>query len=140
MSAVFCAMSQIPVRRSFVVLQRATRLQTRVFMNLLRRSTGAFCPVTIFRLSTPRACRSFAIVHADTRSDVLNIVPSSVSATCDHSLFVEHGPCLVGGTLSIDQAYCNTRVKLHSGPTATGQLSCIASHEGRWCPLVRGIR
>lgn len=62
---------------------------------------------------------------ADHTLDMLNIASSSPSADDDLPTLAEHGPCLVGRTVSIDYAYFCTRVTLHRGPTATAQLACV---------------
>ena len=65
-------------------------------------------------------------LHApgDHSAEVLHV--ASPSAGSLPAPLLEHGPDLVGGTLLVDSNSYTTRVKLHSGPTATAQHSCIA--------------
>ena len=70
-------------------------------------------------------------LHApgDHSAEVLHVV--SPSAGSLPAPLLEHGPDLVGGTLLVDSNLYTTRVKLHSGPTATEQHSCIALLDSR---------
>ena len=40
-------------------------------------------------------------------------------------LLPEHGPCLVDGTVTVDDKCCTTKVQIHAGP-ARRQYGCVA--------------
>lgn len=65
----------------------------------------------------------------DHSTEVLHVASISTGALL--SPLLEYGPDLVGGTLLVDSSNYTTRVKLHSGPSATSQLSCSALLDSR---------
>ena len=38
----------------------------------------------------------------------------------------EHGPCLVGGIIALDDALVTTKIAFHSGPNALAPFGCVA--------------
>lgn len=60
----------------------------------------------------------------DHSAEVLHIASNSAGPL--PASVLEYGPDLVGGTLLVDNNTFTTRVKLHSGPSATAQHTCTA--------------
>ena len=61
---------------------------------------------------------------ADHHSDVLSVVDTQ--SRDGIASLPEHGPCLIGGTISIDDPTFTTRVQIHSGTTARARYACVA--------------
>ena len=64
----------------------------------------------------------FSDVPADNSPEVLAVGPG-----IDPSLALsEHGPCLVGGIITLDDASFTTKIAAHSGANALAPFGCVA--------------
>ena len=66
-----------------------------------------------------------AHVPRDHSAEVLAVTSAEYNEEDRVPLLAEHGPCLVGGVVTVDDASFTTRVKIHAGP-AKSQYGCAA--------------
>ena len=64
----------------------------------------------------------FSDAPADQSQDVLQIA----SGVGPGLALPEHGPCLVGGTVTLDDVSFTTKIAIHSGGDAMAPYSCVA--------------
>jgi len=64
-------------------------------------------------------------VPREKSTDVLAVRSDTNSSATTVPILPEHGPCLVDGTVTMDDKSYTTKVKIHAGP-ATCQYGCIA--------------
>ena len=90
-------------------------------------------PLTRLRLSA-RACPGppsefsihFSDAPADHSPDVLAVTSCAAPTSADTPSLPEHGPGLVGGTITLDDASFTTKITVHSGTTASTVFGCVA--------------
>ena len=81
------------------------------------RALARACPGPFSEFS---AC--FSDAPADSSPEVLAVTPG-----VDPSLLLpEHGPCLVGGVITRDDASFTTKITIHSGANALAPYGCVA--------------
>ena len=68
----------------------------------------------------------FSDAPADHSPDVLADPPYAVSALADAASLPEHGPGLVRGTISFDDAPFLTKITVHCGTAAFTRFGCVA--------------
>ena len=79
------------------------------------------CPGPFSEFST-----NFSDAPADHSPDVLAVASCAAPTPADMPLLPEHGPGLVGGTITLDDAYFITKITVHSGTTASTVVGCVA--------------
>ena len=81
------------------------------------RALAGACPGPPAEFST---CFSDALV--DSSPEVLVVTPGVVSSLA----LPEHGPCLVDGIITLDDASFTTKIAVHSGANAVTPHGCVA--------------
>ena len=69
---------------------------------------------------------TFSDASADHSPDVLVVASCAAPTPADTPSLPEHGPDLVGGTITLDDASFTTKITVHSGTTASTVFGCVA--------------
>ena len=81
-------------------------------------------------LTAASACQGplseFSTYFSDAPADKSQEVLEIASVVDPYLALSEHGPCLVGGTVTLDDVSFTTKVAIHSGGDAIGPYICVA--------------
>ena len=81
------------------------------------RALARACPGPPTEFST-----CFSDAPADSTPEVLAVTPGAVPSLA----LSEHGPCLVDGIITLDDASFTTKIAVHSGANAVARYGCVA--------------